>query len=478
MNKQTPESLSQQLDTYSEIIRNILENYIQKKSSAIAITLDTAITDLPFSNRIKNRLRHGTNLETVRDLLLYNQHSSFKNIDRLGDKSIQTIQQFIEDNLSSLEPESITDLYYKRHLDALAISNDLDKLNNIYDSLSKYYSALSPDSEVDLSAKRDIRLLLDKVNELLNKCQFIFQHINTRIDALKIEYIKISRRSENGEFIEPIPVTTLDGVSQSNSSTELRQQFEEYKSIVDSIRAKYIGVLPINLGTNIRELHFVDSQNTNSRLINILEQYSVLADTGFSDDNYKRIFTVIDLLLLYTSNNDPIRLVCDKYICKTSTGLSRDSINQIELFIYNKLIPLLFNKDIIAKYYTKSEEHNVFFNDLNTINKIYYELLSFQRELSYHTKLNVATSNKNTYGPDILDKLTNPELRLELNKKALYWSHVKDLINDCKNLLYLLDKIKECLDMAIKPESNKAVIEHLEAIQSGNDSRTPGGECH
>ncbi len=476
MNRPPTNSLSLQLDIYSDTIQKILEKYNPKKSSVIAITLDTDITDLPFSQRIINRLIYGANIKKVRDLLDCYQHNDFQHIHRLGKKSIQTIQTFIEDNLSSLEPESITDLYYKRHLDALAISNDLDKLNNIYDSLSKYYSALSPDSEVDLSAKRDIRLLLDKVNELLNKCQFIFQHINTRIDALKIEYIKISRRSENGEFIEPIPVTTLDGVSQSDSSTELRQQFEKYKSIVDSIREKYIGSLPINLGTNIRELHFVDSQNTNSRLINILGYYSVLANTGFSDDNCKRIFTVIDLLLLYTSNNDAIGLVCDKYARKTRSGLSRNSIDQIENFINTYLIPLLFKKDIIAKYYSKSEENNVLLNDINTITNICTNLLLFRREFSIETRLD--DSELYTDGPNILYNLTDPELRLKLNSMALCKSHVKDLINDCKNLLYLLDKIKECLDMAIKPESNKAVIEHLEAIQSGNDSRTPGGECH
>lgn len=476
MNKQTATSYSQQLDIYTNAIQKIQKKYMPKKSSIISISFDTDIADLPFSRRIINRLVYGANIKTVRDLLYHYQYDGLRNVNQLGEKSIQTIQKFIEDNLSSLGHESITNLYYKKLQEAMSIIKDLENLNNIYTSLSEYSSTLDSDSEADLSAKRDIRLLFNRINELLKNCNSIFLYIDNRINALKEDYRRISIRSTNGEFIESSLRTTLDGISKSDSSTELRQQFEKYKSIVDGIRAKYIGSLPINLGTNIRELHFIDSQNANSRLINILEQYSVLADTGFSDDNYKRIFTVIDLLLLYTSNNDAIGLVCDKYARKTRSGLSRNSIDQIENFINTNLIPLLFNKDIISKYYNKSEENNVLLNDINTIINIYNNLLLFRQNLSIETKLD--DSELYTDGSNILNNLTDPKLRIELNKKALYRSHVKDLISDSKTLLYLLDKIKECLDMAIKPQSNETVIKHMKDLQSDNDSKTLGGECH
>ncbi|HCC04224.1 MAG TPA: hypothetical protein DEP51_05145 [Clostridiales bacterium] len=445
------QQLKEQISKYENQIEVIMQ-YYKSNTESLTIGLDTKIENLSFTEDARtnhiiiNCLKFGGAIKTLGELLDYCRYKKLEKIRGLGPILINTIQNYL-DKLS-LEPASITDLYYKMIQDANKLYSDICKINSIYDSL-RYLPSLEDISNTDLVEKLEIRNLYASVENLIKKCNAFFDIYTSQVFSLKHEFQRIVDIAQRGEFIE----SKIIDVSQPDSSTELKKQIEKYRTMVNKIYAKYITDSqdsPINLNTEIRGLAFTDSKNHNTKIKNKLYQHR----------------TVLDLLDFYVSSNNPFNIYRGR-------GLSQESIEIIEMFIDSNLVPLLFSRNITDTYYDKSDEDDGLLKDIQTIYSIYKELsnINFQERLPLDDNLYPDDS----FVSSLVKSTTDDSLRLKLNKRALYYSQdVRGLLSVCQKYSSTLNKIQECLDKAIQPTSNKSIFKKLYSMYNSN-SRQPGG---
>lgn len=445
------QQLNKQISEYAKQIGVIMQ-YYKSNTESLTLGLDTKIENLSFTEDYRtnhiiiNCLKNRGGIETLGELLDYCRYKKLEKIRGLGPKLINTIQNYL-DKLS-LEPASITDLYYKMIQDANKLYSDICTINSIFDSLRNLPS-LEHISNTDLVEKLEIRNLYSSAENLIKKCKAFFDIYTSQVFSLKHEFQRIVDIAQRGEFIE----SKIIDVSQPDSSTELKKQIEKYRTMVNKIYAKYITDSqdsPINLNTEIRDLAFTDSKNHNTKIRNKLFHQR----------------TVLDLLCFYVSSNNPFNIYRGK-------GLSQESIENIEMFIDSNLVPLLFSRNITDTYYDKSDEEDGLLKDIQTIYSVYKELsnINFQERLP----LNDGSHTDDFFICSLVNSTTDDSLRLKLNKRALYYSHdVEGLLSDCQKYSSTLNQIQECLDKAIQPTSNKSIFEKLYSMYNSN-SRQPGG---
>ena len=468
-------TLNSEVQNYFDTLQKIRKKYLFKEEPPTNINMRTDIKYLKFSDiekdntRIYNALyRYG--IHTVEELLNSYHTRNIEKIKNLGPKSISILIPFIESNLLSLKPESITDLYYEMFQNATSIETDLETLEEIYDSFEQYIRDLEPDSEQDLSKKLQYLSLLRRFNDLMPLWRLTSSNIRENFSLLKKSYRTVFERATNGEFIEFREIgRTLMNTSEQDSSTALKKQFEDYRTTINTIRAKYSP--SISLNKDIANLQFSNSKRRNNSIIyGLLRGYIHRNDDDLDEDYYKYgyrrhypIRTVYDLLLFYISSND-------LSIASYGTKLNEDSINIIEQFIQDNLLHQVFTKDIINAYSSK----NSLIKDTKTINDLLQTLREFQQTVETESKSEQSYYRQESFNESPSYYLADRELRNRLNRKALYKSHAIGLINDCTDIIKTLEQIQKCLATAVQLGSNAEFIKYL----TENNILGPGGEEH